>query len=225
MPSLRDRAVVTLLCGALGALLIATVVQLPTDPAGLTRLVEDQLRHTGVTSAVTAVLLDFRAYDTFLEVGVLLVAVFGALVIRRSVELRGLVGQRESDPILTAMMWLIVPIMVLTSGYVLSLGTHAHGGAFQAGAIVAAAAILVLLAGGRSVTGLSTRALVALSASGFVAFLVLAWALLIDGRRLLDLPLSSAALLTVLIEIAVAIAVAVGLAGLLVIAHQRRDDS
>lgn len=222
--SVQIRAVATFLSGALGVVLIAAVLQLPRDAAGLTRLVDDELTRAGVTHAVTAVLLDFRAYDTFLEIGVLLLAALGSLAIRRTVDLRDIVPIAVPGPVLAVMTRVVVPIMVLTGGYLLWLGTHAPGGAFQAGAVIAAAAILALLAGRRSITALGPRAFPALLASGFITFQAVAWFLLIGGRRLLDYPPAIAGELIVVIELAVTVAVAVGLAGLFAAAHPRDDD-
>jgi multisubunit Na+/H+ antiporter MnhB subunit len=222
--SLGIQATATVLSGSLGVVLVGSVLQLPRDAAGLTRLVGEELTRSGAAHAVTAVLLDFRAYDTLLEVGVLLLAALGALAVRRSIDLRDIAPLDAPGPVLAGVIRVVVPMMVLSAGYLLWLGTHAPGGAFQAGAVLAAAAILVLLTGGRSITALGPRALAALLAAGFIGFLAVAWPLLGGGRRLLEYPPSIAGTLIVLIELAVAIAVAVGLAGLFAAARQRGDD-
>jgi multisubunit Na+/H+ antiporter MnhB subunit len=222
--SLGIQATATVLTGSLGVVLVGSVLQLPRDAAGLTRTVGEELTRSGATHAVTAVLLDFRAYDTLLEVGVLLLAALGALAVRRSVDLRDIAPLDAPGPVLAGVTRVVFPMMVLSAGYLLWLGTHAPGGAFQAGAVLAAAAILVLFTGGRSITALGPRALAALLAAGFIGFLAVAWPLLGGGRRLLDYPPSIDGTLIVLIELAVAIGVAVGLAGLFAAARQRGDD-
>jgi multisubunit Na+/H+ antiporter MnhB subunit len=54
------------------------------------------LRDTGAANIVTAVLLDFRAYDTLGEASVLFCAVMGALaILRRSARKRPDAGEEE----------------------------------------------------------------------------------------------------------------------------------
>jgi multisubunit Na+/H+ antiporter MnhB subunit len=60
---------------ALAAGLGYTVLSLPDQAQGLQGAVADQLEKSGVTNPVTAVLLNFRGYDTLLEMVVLLFAV------------------------------------------------------------------------------------------------------------------------------------------------------
>jgi uncharacterized MnhB-related membrane protein len=60
-----------------GALALA-LLQLPPAAAGAGALARARIGEAGVQEHVTAVLLDFRAYDTLLEMGVLLLAVIGA---------------------------------------------------------------------------------------------------------------------------------------------------
>lgn len=60
---------------------------------------QEGLAGTGAPNIVTAVLLDFRAYDTLGEATVLFCAVMGALVIlRRKVRLTTAAGEREAKP-------------------------------------------------------------------------------------------------------------------------------
>ena len=96
---------------------------------------------SGVSTPVTAVLLNFRAYDTLLELAVVLTAVLTVLTLndRRH-------SHVVSSPLLQGMTHWLVPLLVVTSGYLLWVGAHAPGGAFQAGAMLAAAMILLQLA-------------------------------------------------------------------------------
>ena len=89
-----------------------------------------------------ALLLNFRGYDTLLEVGVLFVAALGVWSL-------GFIAPGPADtpssPLLSALIRMLVPILVLTSGYLLRRGAYAPGGAFQAGALLGAAGVLILL--------------------------------------------------------------------------------
>ena len=69
-----------LLAGAMAFMLLDAVRILPSEPSGLTGVVDSQMANSGVEHPVTAVLLNFRGYDTWLELGVLLLAVMGVLL-------------------------------------------------------------------------------------------------------------------------------------------------
>jgi multisubunit Na+/H+ antiporter MnhB subunit len=137
-------AVVTL---PLAVLLFHALLELPSEPGGLTSAVAAQLATHPVSHPVTAVLLDFRAYDTWLEVMVLLLAVTAALLVRRTRDLRDVPAMTSGSPVLYWGVRFALPIMILVGGYLLWLGTHAPGGAFQAGAVLAAAGVLAFHAG------------------------------------------------------------------------------
>jgi multisubunit Na+/H+ antiporter MnhB subunit len=213
------------LAAALAIVLVGAMLELPRDPAGLTELVDAHLDQAGAAHPVTAVLLDFRAYDTWLEIGVLMLAVLGALALRRRTDLGDVSPLPEAGPILSGVTRVLVPVMVLVAGYLLWLGTHAPGGAFQAGAVLAAAAILLLMAGGRSITLLRGRLLPAVLAVGFAAFLLVAVSTLVLGRALLDYPPGVAGAVILIVEVAVTITIAVGLAGLFAAARRGGADT
>jgi multisubunit Na+/H+ antiporter MnhB subunit len=132
----------------------------------------DAMPHSGVAHPVTAVLLNFRAYDTLLEVAVLLLAVLVVLAVTASVgrflrNRRALcdptsLGLRISEksaytgatagrpsasgPVLGSFVRVIVPLAMLVAVYVLWVGTKAPGGAFQAAALLAAGGVLSIVA-------------------------------------------------------------------------------
>src|SRR5690554_4191920 len=78
-PGRLVRILSIVLCGALFATLASAVVDLDTAANGLTSTVMERIGESGVDHPPTAVLLNFRAYDTWLEVAVLLLAVWGVL--------------------------------------------------------------------------------------------------------------------------------------------------
>jgi multisubunit Na+/H+ antiporter MnhB subunit len=125
-----------------------------------------RLDETGVTNPVTAVLLNYRAYDTLLELGVLLAALLGIWSLGPAPA-----GYQRSGPALAAMVDWIVPLAILAGGYMLWVGGHAPGGAFQAGALLGAAGVVMRIAGDAS-AGLpgepTQRWLVVIGAGGFV---------------------------------------------------------
>ena len=110
----------------------------PRLPALITR----HLHETGVSHPVTAVLLNYRAWDTLLELAVLLLALLGA----RQLGPRPL-DLAEPWPLLRAWARVLAPLLVLAAGYILWRGASAPGGAFQAGALLASGVVLLRLSG------------------------------------------------------------------------------
>ena len=168
------------------------------------------LAESGVTHPVTAVLLNYRGYDTLLEIAVLLLALLAILAV---------VGEapasptRAAHPVLQALARLAVPLMVVVAVYLLWAGAFRPGGAFQAGAVLAAAAVLLHLVGllpGWSRPRLGLR--IGLAA-GFALFLAVAAGLLTQGS-LLQYPPAAAGVLILLIESGLTVSLALILAGL-----------
>ena len=141
MPGALLPGIAILLATILGALLAWALLAQP-HLAGLQPLVAAQMHRSGVDNPVTAVLLNFRAYDTFLELAVVLLALLGAWSLGRyeSIPARPVPG-----PMLPGILRLLMPVAVVTGVYLLWAGTHAPGGAFQAGSVLAAAGILLVL--------------------------------------------------------------------------------
>lgn len=161
-----------------------TVWTLPSDYAGLGKEVAAKLDQSGVSNPVTAVLLNFRGYDTLLEVMVLFLALMGAW------SLGATTLQRETAPglVLDTLSRLLAPLLILVAAYLLWLGAHAPGGAFQAGAVLAAAGVLMLLAGWRLPAVLAALPLRLVLVVGPATFLLLAVITLLLEGSLLQLP-------------------------------------
>lgn len=138
--------VVLLLCALLGAGLAAAMLDLPPQPVDLPAEVTQQIDASGVSHPVTAVLLNFRGYDTLLEIAVLMLALLGVLAGTGVENRRRAAGSRPGLPLLRAFARLLTPLMVLVAIYLLWAGSSRPGGAFQAGAVLAAAAVLLHLA-------------------------------------------------------------------------------
>ena len=101
--------------------------------------------------------------------------------------------------------------MVLVAAYSLWVGEYAPGGAFQAGAVLAAAGILLLLSAldvSRLPAGWPIRVLLV---SGISVFLGVASGVMVKGYRFLEFPSSQAGTLILLIESAATVSIAVTL--------------
>jgi len=138
------RVLLGILSLALLAALSWAALSLPAKPTGLTEASLAQLPESGVTNPVTAVLLNYRGYDTLLEVGVLLLAIVGVWSLRR--------GERPANdlhdrPLLLSLLRVVLPVLMLAAGYLLWIGAFAPGGAFQGGALLGGALVLAMLGG------------------------------------------------------------------------------
>jgi len=187
------------------------VLSLPDQAPGLQGAVAGQLEKSGVTNPVTAVLLNFRGYDTLLEMVVLLLALLGVWSLGAS---PAACEQSTPGPVLDTLTRLLVPVLVVVAGYLLWAGAHAPGGAFQAGALLGAAGVLLTLTGGRVRNGLGRRALRVALVAGMVAFMAVAVLTLQSGRELLAYPPGQAGVLILLIETAATVSIGVTLAAL-----------
>jgi multisubunit Na+/H+ antiporter MnhB subunit len=200
----------------LAGVLIVAVLALPREPGGLTAAVAAELPHSGVTQPVTAVLLNFRSYDTWLELAVLLIAVIGVLSLRAE--------PRLADPppggagtVLSWLVGILVPVAVLVAGYLLWLGKTAAGGAFQAGVALGAAGVLMWLAGHRPLQReWQWRALLPL---GFIGFMAVGIGVMTGDRALLEYPRAHAGTLILLIETAAAVSIGATMTALFIGLH------
>lgn len=193
------RWAVTALAGVLTLALVALVLQLAAGPAPPSPAPPP----TGkLTNPVTAVLLDVRGYDTLLEMVVLWLALVGALAMGRAF-------RPDTTPppaLLAALARLLVPIMVVVAAALLWSGASEAGGAFQSGAVLAAAGILLRLAD--QPLPLLDRFRLPLATVGPAVFLAVALGTLLAGRGFLDYPAATRPWLVLGIEAAVAVAVA-----------------
>ncbi len=127
--------VVMLFC--LGSL---ALLQLTPEHHVLPTMVQKHLQASGAKNQVTAVLLNFRGYDTLLEICVLLLAAVGVWSV-------GPVCDRDmhalTSPIFKGFVRLVTPLMMLFAGFLLYNGANLPGGAFQAGSVLASVGILL----------------------------------------------------------------------------------
>jgi multisubunit Na+/H+ antiporter MnhB subunit len=195
------------------ALLLAAVAMgiglaLRTEPVarGLAETVESNLTLAGVENAVTAVLLNFRGYDTLLEIAVLTAALVGVWAMGPAPRIR----EVEPSPVLLGMNAVLIPLAVLVGAYLLWVGSARPGGAFQSGAVLAAVAVLFILSGRRPRAGLPIAPARWSVIVGLAVFLAVGIGAMLAGRRFLEYPYE----LVLLIEAAATVSIAVILAGM-----------
>lgn len=205
----------------MGAGLAYAVLSLPAEAPGLSETVADNIDMSGVKNPVTAVVVNFRGYDTLLEMAVLLLAL---LVVW---SLGSVPQRREVAPgeVLGYLTGLLVPLLLLVAGYLLWVGAVAPGGAFQAGSVLAAAGLLLVLSGwrfGARFTGLSLRISIV---GGLAVFVLAGLAMMLDGGRFLEYPIAYAGALILVIEAAATLSIGMILVALFLGGRPSPDQS
>jgi len=202
--ALTRNALTALGVTALTVILGWTVWTLPPFSDRMHNLVATHLSTSGVENPVTAVLLNFRGYDTLLEIGVLLLAAVGVLSLAPTSVLPA-----ETAPTQIQILLLrLLPFIVIVGAYLLWIGKYAPGGAFQAGAVLAAGGVLLVTSAVRLNHIVIRSAPIGLSI-GLLTFLAVALATMIAGRNFLQYPLPWASTLILVIEAAATISIAV----------------
>lgn len=110
----------------------------------------DALPLAGVGNPVTAVLLNFRAWDTLLESIVLLAALAGLWMLVRDEEWDQPLGLRyhvRPGGVLASFGRVLPPIGFVFGVYLVWAGADSTGGAFQGGTVLAAVALISMMAG------------------------------------------------------------------------------
>lgn len=187
----------------------------PAHPPDLSQV----LPQSGVGNPVTAVLLNFRAWDTLLESIVLLTALVGVWMLARDGNWDAPLGLRfHARPrgVLSSFGRVLPPIGLIFGVYLVWAGADGTGGAFQGGTVLAAVILLAMMAGVLNAPGVAQPAWRAGLVLGPVVFLVagLAGAALAGGFLTVPLAVAKPAILT--IEAALSLSIAVTLALLVI---------
>tara|TARA_Y100000588_G_scaffold57563_1_gene55464 strand:+ start:4409 stop:5161 length:753 start_codon:yes stop_codon:yes gene_type:complete len=118
--------------------------------------IEQTKNVTKVPNMVTAVLADFRGYDTMFETVVIFIAGIGIIAVLRNFdEVHSSSVQRDrndegSGLLARVTCSLILPFIQIFALYVVAHGHHSPGGGFQGGVMLGASYILLALAFGLS---------------------------------------------------------------------------
>ena len=208
----------TTLATALASLVIASAIgfaflTLP-EPQGLQERVAENLADAGAENPVTAVLLNFRGWDTLLESIVLLAALLGIWTLARDEAWGGRAGPRHvtrPGGVLAQFGRVLPPIGLLVGIYLVWAGSKQPGGAFQGGTVLAAVWIVTIMAGLMQAPRVADRALRAALVIGPVIFLALAVAGVVAGAFLV-FPPAHAGWLILAVEAVLTLSIAVTLA-------------
>ncbi len=208
----RSLGGVILVLTALFGSLLTPWTTLPEVARDLGEQVRTHLPETGMVNPVTAVLLDFRGYDTVLEVAVLLLALLGVFVLYDETAPSPAITHRVADSaLMAALVRLLIPLAGLVALYLLWVGAHRPGGAFQAGAVLAGIGILLHLYERLLPAAPAPWWIRGGIAMSLLLFSSIAVGLLLLTGRLLDYPRDWAKLLMLAIEIGLMISTALTL--------------
>lgn len=171
--------------------------------------VMNNLEKSGVENPVTAVLLNFRSYDTLLEIGVLLIVAVAMLPLTGKSAAGKLLEVDRGvaiDPTLGSLLRWLVPLAMMLGGYLLWTGSYHPGGAFQAGAVIAGGCVALKLSGRYRFNWQPLRARLLLSI-GLVVFIVAGALCAGDSAQVLEYPVAQAGVLILVIEVAATVTI------------------
>jgi len=155
------------------------------------KYVTDTLELTEVPNMVTAVLADYRGFDTMFETVVIFVAGIAIIAVLRPVNHDYSLPQPDDeDPDLIVLMTcrLLIPVIQLFALYVVAHGHHSPGGGFQGGVMLGASFILYALAYGlpKALVRLSEKRAITLAVIGILIYAGFGLATQFLGRNFLD---------------------------------------
>ncbi|PYG01296.1 multisubunit sodium/proton antiporter MrpB subunit [Thioalkalivibrio sp. ALE21] len=217
----RGRWITLAVTVGLAGLLMATLATQEHGP-GLQPTVADRMDVSGVDHGITAVLLNFRSWDTLLELAMVLLAGLGAWSLGRH---DALPARPAPGPVLPGAVRLLLPVAIVTGVYLLWAGSHAPGGAFQAGAVLGAAGILVSLARPHELPDPDPRLLRIGVTAGALLFLAIGLWGLFAGPALLTWPRELAYPLILIIETGATLSIALTLVALFIGGRSPREDT
>lgn len=201
--------------GVLGAVMLAigpSSVDIATE-------VNRTLDQSGVAHPITAVLLNFRSFDTLMEIAVLVAAAVGAVALSvgsaTHSQSNSHASEQQVPAVLTSLLQVLAPILVLLIGWLLLAGTTRPGGAFQGGAVLAAALILAFLVRHRS-RSVSQKSISYVLVSGLVVFVAAAVFTASVGSGWLVFDAAWAGGVILAIEVALTFSIGVALAAIFV---------
>lgn len=181
----------------------------------------------GVENAVTAVLLNFRAWDTLLESVVLFAALIGVWMLTRDTNWFAPVGLPQHvrpGGILSGFGRVLPPVGFLVGVYLVYAGTSRPGGAFQGGTVLAAVGLVAAMAGMMRAPRITATGWRVALVIGPLAFLLSGVAGEVLAGGFLTLPVAIAGNAILAIEIALTVSIAVTLAFLVLGPPESNDN-
>ncbi|HDP70666.1 MAG TPA: hypothetical protein ENN38_07680 [Actinobacteria bacterium] len=139
----------------IGLFLLLTVLEMPImgDPANPSntvttpRYISEGARETNCKNLVSAIMLNYRSYDTMGEMVAIFTVLAAALaILGREKAKRGLSPLKvEPSPLIKITMVIYIPFFIVFACYVAINGCYSVGGGFQGGVILASVIIIFAL--------------------------------------------------------------------------------
>lgn len=200
-----EKTIIVLFVLLFTAFFIFALFNQPVHNNDLQALTVTYLDQTGVTNIVTAVLLNYRAYDTLIEFAVFLCVAIAVLPYVLDEPKVKFTLPLESQVLLIAKVF--VPLTIIMAGYLLWIGSTKPGGAFQAAALLAGCLVLLSLANAQVIIFTQLRYRLLMS-SGLIAFLVVIILFYLESNSFLTFPVNIAGASILAIEFFATFAIA-----------------
>lgn len=180
-----EKMLIVILVSLFTGILIFALSSQPVHNNELQALAVAHIEKTGVTNIVTAVLLNYRAYDTLMEFAVFLSVAIAVLPYILDTPILKFKLKEESQVLLIAKAF--IPLTIIMAGYLLWIGSSKPGGAFQASALLAGCLVLLSLAN-LHVIDFTKRRYRLLMSAGLIAFIAVIILLNITSNVFLKFP-------------------------------------
>lgn len=176
-PGPVQKALAAILCFGVAAAIAAAVLTLPDEAPSLAPQAAAGLPATELGNPVTAVLIVYRAFDTMLEKAVLALAVVGVWSVAADQAWGGRpapLAVERPDAALIFLARVLAPIGAIIGLHIFWVSADEPGGAFQAGAILGAMAIILMMARLAKPPRIGSRRLRYALVAGLVVFVIVA---------------------------------------------------
>lgn len=193
---LSSKIFTAIACTAVGYLLFIGISDLPSwgnpkspvNSVVSSYYVQNAYNDTKVPNLVTAVLADYRSFDTMFETCVVFIAMLGIFALLKREDNGDYDIEQKDDLIVRVAARFMVPFIQLFGLYVIAHGHYSPGGGFQGGVILGASLILLAIAYRMSAVKkfLGIKHMLSLGALGVLIFA--GWGLLpvLKGANFLD---------------------------------------
>lgn len=118
----------------------------PVNTVVSSKFIETAYKETKVPNLVTAVLADYRGFDTMFETCVVFIAMLGIVMLLKSSTHSSSETPTSSGLIIRVAARFMTPVIQLFGLYVIAHGHYSPGGGFQGGVILGASLILLAMA-------------------------------------------------------------------------------
>lgn len=207
------QGIIIAICAAVGLGLAVLMAMTLSGPGTTAELARQAAAAHELENPVTAVLVDFRGLDTLLEMAVLLAACLAARVLMAQAPLTALnPAPADDSPMVEALLGMATPVLVLTALYLFWAGSHAPGGAFQAGALLGALGVLYRLTGRLAPSEQTPRWLRAWLVVGLATFVLYAIVTTLLSAAPMTLPQPGLQAVVLIIEFTLMLSIAATLA-------------